>query len=108
MVLHGYSINRLSGTTQSFNDCFDCHAPPGYRNLYGASRVHNNRTMTAVMYNAIIANGHLMAILWLLMGLSQPFDDCFSCNTPPTDKADSLYGQYGQSVGKIWCSMGIV
>jgi len=37
----------------------------------------------AVMYKALIANGHLMAILWLLLGLSQTFDDCFSCNTPP-------------------------
>jgi len=30
------------------------------------------------MYKALIANGHLMAVLWLLMGFSQQFDDCFA------------------------------
>jgi len=61
----------LLGTSQPFNDCCGCNAPPtGNRNLHGALRVHNNRTLTAVMYKALIANGHLMAILWLLMGLS--------------------------------------
>jgi len=85
----------LLGTSQPFNDCFNCNAPPtGYTNLYGAPWVHNDRTLTAVMYKAQIANGHLMAILWLLLGFSQQFDDCFSGNTPPIG--------YGNLHGAPW------
>ena len=68
--------------------------------------------MTAVMYKALIANGHLMAILWLLMAFHSRLMTVLAVilhlltmQTVRTDNTDSLYGQYNHCLAVIMHSL---